>query len=122
MKRKKNFYSDELKLKFVQEYLSTDVSQEELKKKYGVSGNSCMSAWMRKFGLSMPSQSQINVHTTMSKEMLKTDKEKFLEVRIKQLEKDLEYEKLRTQALDTMITIAERELNIPIRKKSGTKQ
>jgi hypothetical protein len=38
------------------------------------------------------------------------------------LEKELEYEKLRTLALDTMINIAERELNIPIRKKSGAKR
>ena len=42
--------------------------------------------------------------------------------RIKELEKALEYEKLRSLAYSTMIDIAEKEFNIPIRKKPGTKQ
>jgi hypothetical protein len=45
-----------------------------------------------------------------------------LERKIALLEKQLEWEKLKSQTLDTMITIAERELNIDIRKKHGTKQ
>lgn len=58
----------------------------------------------------------------MSKETLKTDREKLLEQKVRQLEKDLEFEKLRTRALDKMIDIAERDLNIAIRKKAGTRQ
>ena len=34
----------------------------------------------------------------------------------------LELEKLRAKAYDTMINLAEKTFNIPIRKKSGTKQ
>lgn len=45
-----------------------------------------------------------------------------LENKIALLEKQLEWEKLRAHALDTMINVAERELNIDIRKKHGTKQ
>jgi transposase-like protein len=45
-----------------------------------------------------------------------------LEKKIQLLEKQLEWEKLRSLALDTMITVAERELQIDIRKKPGTKQ
>lgn len=45
-----------------------------------------------------------------------------LQKKIEVLEKQLEWEKLRSLALDTMITVAERELNIDIRKKPGTKQ
>ncbi|OYZ29813.1 MAG: hypothetical protein B7Y24_14455 [Sphingobacteriales bacterium 16-39-50] len=41
--------------------------------------------------------------------------------RIKQLERQLEDEQLRSEAYNKMIDIAERELNIPIRKKSNTK-
>ena len=40
----------------------------------------------------------------------------------KRLEKALELEKLRAKAYDTMINIAEQTFNIPISKKSGTKQ
>jgi hypothetical protein len=45
-----------------------------------------------------------------------------LENKVKELEKLLDYERLRTTALNTMIDIAERELKISIRKKSGAKQ
>jgi transposase-like protein len=122
MKRKVNFITDDLKLKVVEEYLGTDVSQEELKKKYGFSGNSSIANWMLKFGLSKPDQEQISIYKAMSKETAKTDKEKELQLRVDQLEKDLELEKLRSRVLDKMIDIAERDLKIPIRKKSGTKQ
>jgi len=38
------------------------------------------------------------------------------------LEKQLAWEKMRADALDTMITIAEKELNVSIRKKPGAQQ
>lgn len=41
---------------------------------------------------------------------------------IKALEKQLAFMKLKVEGLETMIDIAERELKIDIRKKSGTKQ
>jgi len=44
------------------------------------------------------------------------------EEKIRQLEQQLAYEKLRADALDTMINIAEKELHIAIRKKSGAQQ
>lgn len=122
MKKKVNFITDEFKLKVVQEYLGTDISREELKKKYGLSGNGYIDRWMVKFGLSKPSEEQISIYQAMSKETAKTDKEKELQRKVDQLEKDLELEKLRSHALNKMIDIAERELKIPIRKKSGTKQ
>ena len=40
----------------------------------------------------------------------------------KRLEKALEMEKLRAKAYDTMIDIAEQTFNIPIRKKSDSRQ
>ena len=49
---------------------------------------------------------------------LQSDLEKKVEV----LEKQLEWEKLKSHALDTIINVADRELNIYIRKKPGTKQ
>lgn len=71
--------------------------------------------WQRKyseeFHLSLPQMS--------SKEL--SDNKK-LEARIKELEKQLEYAQIKNVALNTMIDIAETELKIPIRKKSGSKQ
>lgn len=122
MKRKDNLFTDEQKLKIVHEWLNTDIILKDLKKKYGIVGNDHLYQWMCKFGLSKPRQKSIKESSRMSKETGRTEKEKQQESRIRQLEKDLEYEKMRTHALDKMIDIAERDLKISIRKKSGTRQ
>ena len=122
MQKRINVFPDEVKLKYVQEWLNTDISLKELKKKYGVGSNESLYIWMRKFGLSKPTEKSIKEHSFMSKETVKTESEKLLELRVRQLEKDLEFEKLRTHGLEKMIDIAERDLNIAIRKKAGTRQ
>lgn len=122
MKRKVNFYTDEFKFQVIQEYLNTDITHEELKKKHSIKGNSCIPNWKRKFGTSQVTEELINLQRTMSKEEEKTPRERKLEAKVKELEKALEQERLRTLALNTMINVAERDLKISIRKKSGTKQ
>ena len=47
---------------------------------------------------------------------------KELERKNRELQKELEYQKLRADALDKLIEVGERELNISIRKKSGSKR
>ena len=44
------------------------------------------------------------------------------DARICELERELAKEKMRSECLEKMIEIAERELKIDIRKKSGAKQ
>jgi transposase len=122
MRRKVNQFTDEFKFMVIQEYLNTDISRKELQEKHGFRGNSAVSDWMRKFGGNKATDEQISIQKTMSKEVDKTPQERKLEAKIKELEKALEQERLRTLALNTMINIAERDLKISIRKKSGTKQ
>ena len=122
MKRKVKQFTDEFKFQVIQEYLTTEISQVKLRKKYSIGGTNSITNWMRKFGTSEISQEQISLQRTMSKESEKTPQERKLEAKIKELEKALEYERMRTLALDTMINVAERDLKISIRKKSGTKQ
>lgn len=122
MRLKVNRFSDELKLRVVQEYLSTDVSGKELKQKYNIKGNNCINNWIRKFGLETPSNQEIELQSTMAKLKEKNPYEQELESRVSKLEQQLEKEQLRTLALDTLIDIAERDLKIPIRKKPGAKQ
>ena len=122
MKRKVNHYTDEFKLKVVQEYLESDISGAALNRKYGIRGNSCISDWMRKFGIELPNKEQFEQHRIMAEEQKKTKQESELEARIRELEASLEYEKLRTKALNKLIDVAERDLKISIRKKPGTKQ
>ena len=118
MKTNGNRFQDDFKLRVVQEYLSTGISQTELKKKYNFGGNNNISNWMRKFGLTTLSEEQLELHQAMEKEIKKTSLEQELELKVKKLEADLKLEQLRTKALSTMIDIAERELKIDIRKKA----
>jgi hypothetical protein len=78
--------------------------------------------WIAKFGLSKPSDKEIALQKAMKKEQAKTAKEKKLETEIAVLKKELEHERLRTLALSTLIDVAEQNLKISIRKKSGAKQ
>ena len=122
MRQKVKHYPDELKLKVLQEYFSTDKSQRELMVKYKIGGNNTIKKWMRKFDLSEPSEEQIKTQRIMSKEEEKTVKERELEAKVAQLERELEQERLRTLALNTLINVAERDLKITIRKKYGAKR
>ena len=45
-----------------------------------------------------------------------------LRAEVTRLRKELRQEKMRAEALDTMIDVAEEMFNIPVRKKAGTKQ
>jgi transposase-like protein len=122
MKTKVNKYTDDFKLMVVQDYLSTDISQSALKKKYNFGGNKNIYNWMRKFGLSKPSEDQKELHQVMAKEEQKSALEQELELKIRKLEEELKREQLRTKALNVMIDIAERDLKVDIRKKSGAKR
>jgi len=122
MKLKVNQFTDELKFQVVQEYMDTDVSQRELMQKFNIRGVNTIKKWMRKFDLQAPSQQEIELQRTMAKQKEKTPYERELEAKVAKLEQQLDYEQLRTLALDTMIEIAERDLKISIRKKSGAKR
>jgi len=122
MKRKVNHYSDELKHSAVQEYLFTNKSRREIMEKYGIKGHCCLDNWIRKFGVSKPTNEELKSFEIMAKEKAQSPQEKALETRVKELEKQLEYEKLRVIALNRLIDIAENDMKIPIRKKSGAKQ
>ncbi len=122
MRTNVNKFSDEFKMQVVLEYLNTDISQEELKTKYNFGGNNNIIRWMRKFGLSNPNEEQIKLHQHMLKEQERSTAERELEQKVNKLEEDLKHERLRSKALNIMIDIAERELKVDIRKKSGAKR
>jgi outer membrane murein-binding lipoprotein Lpp len=78
---------------------------------------------MTNFGLQSTTQKQ---YTEMRKRIdespEKTLRERTLEAKVAQLEKDLMVERLKTEAANAMIDVAEEELGIDIRKKAGAKQ
>jgi transposase-like protein len=122
MKRKVKRIPDELALKAAQEFLDTTITIKELQSKYGFKGVSTLYNWIRKFGLSYPSGEEIKINEAMEKEKRKSSREQELEKKIAELEKQLNYERLRAKAYNKMIEIAEREYSISIKKKHGFKR
>jgi transposase len=115
--KKVNYYSDEFKRTVIQEVLDGVLSKEEARQKYGIKGNSAVLNWIRNFD---GSNTVVMSRTKPFNQPEKSLKE--LEAENKRLKEELELERLRTRALNVMIDIAEEQLNIPIRKKSGAKQ
>ena len=122
MKTNVKRFPDELAYQILQEYLTTDISQSELKKKYNFGGNGNIYRWMRKFGVSKPDIEEINLNRAMSQEKESNPRERELELKISKLEDELQREKFRVLALNTLIDVAESDLNIEIRKKPGAKR
>jgi len=118
-RRKPTYYSDEFKMKVIQEVLSGKYTKEEARKVYQIGGKSAILYWIRKFGEGYkyhnPEQNysgNIDIMKELSKE----------ELRIRELEKALEKERLRADLNEKIIEIAEEQFNIEIRKKYGAKQ
>ena len=116
-------FTDDDRILIVREYLESGHPAEKIIKKYHISSRSVLFSWMDKFlnerdSLSLQQEPQIE------EDMAKTKDERMKEkdTEIKRLRKALELEKLRSHAYSTMIDLAEQTFNIPVRKKSGTKQ
>lgn len=118
----RHFYNDAEKLQIIVEYMSSGESMERFQSKHGL-GHCTLSRWMTTFGLSNTTPSQyIEMKTKLTESSEKTVRERTLEVKVAQLEKELEAEKLKTEAANAMIDVAEDELGVDIRKKAGAKQ
>ena len=114
------YYSDDFKRKVVQHYLNSDDSSAKTAKKFGLGSHASILQWLRKFGEEFKTPTM-----SPSPEKPKTDLPDTPEAmadRIRELEEALERERLLNLAANKMIDVAERDLNISIRKKSGAKQ
>ena len=120
----------DLKEQIILEYLQQGCGYRTLQAKYGVS-RTTICKWVQIYqgihGLERTQKQQNHYFRDMDdpqkkrlpKKQITTDD---LHNKIAALEKQLEWEKLRAEALDTMINIAEQKLNISIRKKPGSPQ
>ena len=122
MKTKFNKFPDELIYQIVQEYLTTETTVSELMKKYNFGCPNSLYSWMRKLGITKQDFEQIKDDRVMASDSSKSRRELELEHKVRLLEDELNKEKLKTAALNTLIDIAERDLKIDIKKKRGAKQ
>jgi transposase-like protein len=120
-------YSEVFKRQAIDEYLTTGASQSSLLRKYGIRYKGAFQKWMKQLGYKDIQQKAGSLLTTTQFPLPAKEKtippstESTQEARIKELERLLEDERLRSDAYCSMIDIAEREFHIPIRKKPNTK-
>jgi transposase len=123
------YFSDEEKRQIVEEYLSGTASRSAVFVKYTGhdADHGAISRWMLKFGYSDNGRKKESIFTTMSKKKhsISSETESFesmqLKKRILELEKQLKEAEMKAIAFSTMVDIAEKQFNIPIRKKYNTK-
>lgn len=126
MRKKRHHYSEEERLSILRDYYSSGMSMYACAKKYQLSTETLLIKW-KKLYESHPEI--VSLHSELEElYMANRDKESYkeeiaqLKKRNKELEKALAFSKLETEARDLMISIAEEQFNIPIRKKAGAKQ
>lgn len=106
----------------VLDILKGATTAEEVRKKYDIASINSIYGWIGKY---VSQEKALSLEDETNEEMAKKSKDdqiRELKLQLKQARKEAELEKLRAHAYDTMINLAEETFNIPIRKKSGTKQ
>lgn len=120
-------YSEAFRRKVIEEYLNSNVTKMFLVRKYGIKIKSGIQRWMKLYGYTDRKQPfVINFNAASSYALIRkmdTSKasKKQLEEKVKELERLLEDEKLRSEAYERIIEKAEKEFKVPIRKKPNTK-
>lgn len=128
-------YSEELKHHICQEFMLGGIGIRDLSKKYNISSHSSIDDWLKKYGYRQKmgdiSIKLSTIHVGLEHfDIIKDPAEMSLPEstsndansdEVKRLKKELEDAKLKAEAYLRVIEIAEKELNLPIRKKSNTK-
>jgi hypothetical protein len=132
IRKPSKYFSDEEKQFIIKELLSTNCTKRDIWEKYTgeEEEHGQLLKWMRKMGYDTGIKQRRPSFASRSIDMkkeLSQDKsiESFenlqLKKRIEELEKQLKDAELRAIAYSTMVDIAEKEFNIPVRKKLNTK-
>ena len=122
-------FSDDFKIKIITEYLETDLTKREILDKYGIRSNSPIQKWMRKLGIIDPYAKKDYLGVTNFNRLKKKKptpseielQNMALAKKVKELEKLLDEEKLKSEMFARVIEIAENDMKLPIRKKYDTK-
>ena len=136
VQKKARHYTETERHEIIQEYLDKDCTKREIWAKYTVQPDERgqLLRWIKKLGyptnenlLSSTFGRKTSVMPRKRKAKLETNEaeESFenlqLKKRIKELEMQLKDAELKAIAFSTMVDIAEKQFNIPIRKKYNTK-
>jgi len=119
VKRSQKDYSMSFKLRVVQEIERGELSMTSATRKYGIQSRSSVRNWLRKYGnFDWENQTPSHMPKSPEQKVLELEQQvKLLEKQKAFLEKQVETADKKAIIFDMMIDLAEKEFNIPIRKK-----
>jgi transposase len=122
------YFSDVEKRLIIEDYLSGNETKQSVYSRYTgyPAENGKINMWMRKLGIEDKFEKNTNfISMPKRKKDFEIESDEFeslqLKKRIEELEKQLQTAEMKAIAFSTMVDIAEKEFNIPIRKKYNTK-
>lgn len=116
-------YEESYKLKVLNFYFEHGEDRKATLEEFGID-HACLRDWLWRY----PSKEKVvsllrKIEQDMAKSFKQLPKDaKAAQAEYERLQRELELEQLKSAALSTMIDLAESELNVHIRKKSGAKQ
>ncbi len=124
IRRSQKDYSMSFKLGVVVEVERGELTVTGAKRKYGIQGRSTVLNWLRKYGnFDWENQTPSHMPKTQEQKLLELEqKVKLLEKQKAFLEKQVATADKKAILFDMMIDLAEKEFNIPIRKKCSPEQ
>jgi len=124
VKRSQKDYSISFKLRVVQEIERGELSMTSATRKYGIQARSSVRNWLRKYGnFDWENQTPSHMPKSPEQKILELEQQvKLLEKQKAFLEKQVETADKKAIIFDMMIDLAEKEFNIPIRKKCSPEQ
>ena len=103
------------KKEVVEEYLKGGISLRDLSAKHGI-GSATIHRWVKAYEDGGGTEDEIK------RRRMRATVTSGMPTEVKRLQRELYEARLHTKLLETIIDIAEREMGIAIRKKSGAKQ
>ena len=124
VRRTQKDYSMSFKLHVVQEVERGELSMISASRKYGIQVDHTVFMWLRKYGpFDWENQPPLNMPKSPEQKILELEQQvKLLEKQKAFLEKQVETADKKAIIFDMMIDLAEKEFNIPIRKKCSPEQ
>ena len=117
-------YEPAERVEIVREFLTGKFTVRQIMDKYMINSQATLFSWLAAH-INEAQSLSLQANTENDSDMAnksKDDQIRELKERLRQAEKRAEMEELRAKAYSKMIDVAEETFNIPIRKKSGTKQ
>ncbi|MEM7175937.1 MAG: hypothetical protein AAF443_08475 [Chlamydiota bacterium] len=119
---RRNRYPEELKRKIAKSYLAGEASYGVLAEENGLKNKGVVKEFVKWYRKKLGNEEETTLIMSLENQPAPSSTEAALKRKLELLEKQLALSSLKIEGLETLIDLAEEELEISIRKKSGSKQ